>query len=262
MKNLLLQQEMGNNPGILKKIQLTTKVLKNWPLVLFDKSGLKKSIRYITRSGIQFFARGQSTDVNTAVAVFSGLEYPAEFLKVKPGDTVLDLGANIGAFPLYLNSLYPKIEFHGYAIEPDRSNFEILKKNLDLNGVKFDTYNIAISSQNGTANLTHGTKANAVALTDEPTGLRVTTKKLSTFCQEKDIDRIGLMKIDVEGAEYDIFITDMEFIRERVDSIILEYHNLTAEKNKTVFLKILENSFKIRELSSNGRVGILFCEKL
>ena len=49
----------------------------------------------------------------------------------KPGDTILDCGANIGIFSLYLTTLEPNLHIH--CVEPSQSTFKQLKLNVEAN---------------------------------------------------------------------------------------------------------------------------------
>jgi FkbM family methyltransferase len=51
----------------------------------------------------------------------------------REGDTVIDVGAHVGAISLYLAKKYPFITV--YALEPEPSHFECLQRNIELNGV-------------------------------------------------------------------------------------------------------------------------------
>jgi len=51
----------------------------------------------------------------------------------REGDTVVDVGAHVGAVSIYLAKKYPFIKV--YAVEPDPLNYRFLKRNIELNGV-------------------------------------------------------------------------------------------------------------------------------
>jgi len=55
--------------------------------------------------------------------------------EIQPGDTVLDIGANIGYFTLLFAQLVGA-QGRVYAFEPDPTNFHILRRNIERNGLK------------------------------------------------------------------------------------------------------------------------------
>ena len=70
-------------------------------------------------------------------------------LKIRPGDTVLDFGANIGDFTLKASSML-RGKGRLIAIEPSHENVEILKANLEHNNIKnVEVYECAISDSDG-----------------------------------------------------------------------------------------------------------------
>jgi hypothetical protein len=75
--------------------------------------------------------------------IFSKDQYCAqEFLK--PESIVLDCGANIGIFSLWVHQLSPKSQI--YSFEPTKSTFEILKKNIKENNLEkfIHSFNMAL----------------------------------------------------------------------------------------------------------------------
>jgi len=67
---------------------------------------------------------------------------------LKEGDVALDAGANIGYYVLIESQLVGPNE-KVYAVEPVRGNFELLKKNVQLNNVKnVDTFQVAFGEHN------------------------------------------------------------------------------------------------------------------
>jgi len=59
--------------------------------------------------------------------------YLSQTAAFRAGDTVVDVGAHVGVFSLYLAKKYPFIRV--YAIEPDPTNYACLRRNIELNGV-------------------------------------------------------------------------------------------------------------------------------
>lgn len=157
---------------------------------------------------------------------------------------ILDVGANIGAFSLYIcGALFescPKI----YAIEPEKMNFALLEINSKLNGFQdsIQCFNVAISDYNGEGFL--DTHADFDAYThmkylNHSSDQAVKTKTIERFCSEQKVDMVDLMKMDVEGSEFVIFRKNIEFIARRVKSILIEVHYLDDYEDNIVAFKKL-----------------------
>ncbi len=137
----------------------------------------------------------------------NGIFEPQEIELVKQhvslGDTVVDIGANIGYYTLIFARLVGE---HGkvFAFEPDPTNFALLKKNVEINGYS----NVvlvpkAVSNENKTAKLflcehNQGMHRvyNSVFCNDS---IEIEFLKLDDYFQD---EKISFIKIDIEGAEY------------------------------------------------------------
>ncbi|HEY1404657.1 MAG TPA: FkbM family methyltransferase [Pyrinomonadaceae bacterium] len=124
---------------------------------------------------------------------------------VKPGDTVLDIGANIGYYTLILARLVGE---HGkvYAFEPDPTNYELLRRNIELNGYK----NVvpvmkATSNKNGTLRLYLCQDNKAMHRVYESQYcdgfIEIEAVRLDDYFAGRE-ENIDFIKIDIEGAEY------------------------------------------------------------
>ena len=124
---------------------------------------------------------------------------------VKPGMTVIDIGANIGYFTLLAAKLVGK-EGKVYAFEPESKNYELLIKNININ--KFDNVvpiQKAITAKSGKTELfINRMEPGAHSIFKENgrclPSIIVETVSLDEFCENKHI-LPDLIKIDVEGAE-------------------------------------------------------------
>ena len=139
-----------SNLSAFQKLSSTVSTVSNWPAVVADKLGLQKEIVYHFNLGYKLICRNRSTDINEAVVVASGIEYPPQYLKLRDGDVVLDLGANIGSFVVYVHKLNEGVNYRGFAAEPFTENFELLKRNLTLNKISnWQASQVAISNKDG-----------------------------------------------------------------------------------------------------------------
>ena len=126
---------------------------------------------------------------------------------LRPGDVFIDVGANVGLFTLKGARLVGS-RGRVLALEPSATAYAELKDNLALN--LFATVTpimAAASNEDGTAQLNHvdlGGDPQAFSLVNAANangGERVKTIRLDTLATERNLSRIDLIKIDVEGAE-------------------------------------------------------------
>lgn len=210
-----------------QKIFKSVKTLKDWYKIPLDKLGIFSTITYTSRSGIEATCRTKSTDVNEIIVCLSGHEYPKKYLKVQNDAVIFDLGANIGGFGLYFDSVNKNVRYKGYAFEPFSGNMNLLKHNYELNHItKFKTYEAAISDINGTVKFNDNVSYDAMHISGNNKGINVESHTLSTFCKQNKISIIDLLKMDIEGGEYAILKHDITFIKKYVRTIIMEYHEL------------------------------------
>lgn len=133
---------------------------------------------------------------------------------IKPGDTVIDVGANLGYYTLLAANLTGP-EGHVLGIEPNPHVHDLLQKTIRVNGYSPYTRadNIAISSSPS------GTKLPFFVPKDEPKNGRIIGEKenvdylrkrgsvFEVACGELDVEqfsKVDFIKIDVEGAELQV----------------------------------------------------------
>ncbi|MFY9265800.1 MAG: FkbM family methyltransferase [Solirubrobacterales bacterium] len=134
--------------------------------------------------------------------------------------TILDLGAHIGLASIYMTTRFPNARI--IAIEADPQLIPRLKANV--HGLPVEVIHAAVSRRGGKRNFYRGdeTWSNSI----EPTrhGQQVVEVPAITVDQILDrcgVDRVDLMKIDVEGAEWEVFAGG---VPSRVDAVIGEVH--------------------------------------
>ncbi len=75
-------------------------------------------------------------------------------VNIKNGDTIIDVGANIGVFGVRLSDTYPNINIH--AFEPIPEIYKVLEKNAQIsNNKNFKTYMVGVSNENKELNFTY-----------------------------------------------------------------------------------------------------------
>jgi FkbM family methyltransferase len=163
-------------------------------------------------------------------------DYGLREIEFRPGDVVVDVGANIGIVALYLARKYPVI--HIIAIEPVPTTYRHLQENIGLNGVRnITTLNCAVTRDGRDLRMIvhpghSGGSTGHLKDIEQPGhyNLTVRSRTLDSIFAQYVPDRCTLLKLDCEGAEYEI-LTGTRCLH-RVDHLSMELHHnrfLTAQ---------------------------------
>jgi FkbM family methyltransferase len=133
-------------------------------------------------------------------------EYEAFRADIRPGDTILDIGANIGAYTV-LFAHWTGASGRVVAFEPAPEPRRALQQMLEANAVagRVTVMEEAVTAGTGTApfHANGSDGANRVLTADRPGSISVGTTTVDAFCQRMHVSP-AFMKIDVEGAELDV----------------------------------------------------------
>jgi FkbM family methyltransferase len=120
-----------------------------------------------------------------------------------PGSVFFDVGANFGYYSLTLaKALQKRCQVH--AFEPTPTTYERLRRHIERNGMSdvIHAHQLALSDVSGTATLIQRSdNSGASRLGDDADGISVSVDTLDSFCNRWGVDRIDVVKIDVEGYE-------------------------------------------------------------
>jgi FkbM family methyltransferase len=139
--------------------------------------------------------------------------------------TIVDIGAGLGDFAVHAALACPDAVVLAY--EPSPESFGLLEENLRLNGCR----NVvarpwAVVGGPGPCHLDVGRGAavqHALAVRSATT-IEVPAMTLEALFREHQVARCDFLKIDVEGAEFEILMNAPEETLMKVDRLALEYH--------------------------------------
>ncbi|MFH1533562.1 MAG: FkbM family methyltransferase [Nitrospirota bacterium] len=159
-----------------------------------------------------------------------------EAIITKATNQIIDIGGHTGMFAIYARTLNPNVPITTY--EPGNENFKTLKENLKQNHIKnIQAKNLAISSKQGQATLYLSEDSHNHSLTKKSDKTQITqTTTLAHIIKAKT----DLVKIDAEGAEFEIIeSTPLETLK-LIKTIYIEYHrsdstSLTQKLQKAGF---------------------------
>jgi FkbM family methyltransferase len=155
-------------------------------------------------------------------------------MKMVP-DVIIDCGANIGLSAVWYANTYPDARI--IAIEPDSKNFSFLKKNtlaypnvICLNKAVWPYETSMSIVDKGTGNWSLQTIESTTESVNE-----VDAVSISDVMDQFKIDFIDILKIDIEGAEKELFSKNYESWLSKTGVIAIELHDNIDENISKVF---------------------------
>lgn len=183
------------------------------------------------------FYDSETSDIakNIIPEIVSQDQYGVKSMECKNDDIIIDIGANVGVFSIYMAKKFPNIRI--YSFEPSRFCFDCLVRNIILNGVDKIVVPInkaVYSKSNEIVNLEHAntyvcSKIENILSLREPQELfkkkeTVETISFDDILEKYDISKCRMVKMDCEGSEYEIIYNSKKFIKEYIDSVAIEIH--------------------------------------
>ena len=249
----------GSNAQRLKNVKLTIQYGEDLIEVPFQLEGQN---RYLVINSEQIKLSHSGDDLFPIVCeIFYDKVYERDFVKVSIDDIIVDIGANYGVFSLYSQMFKPK---KVYSVEPIKSTFENMKKNLSKYGVF--CINKAISNENGFGKfaLTNVNGNNFLLknidgyhpseMIDEEI---VETITIDQLISDYEIPYIDFLKVDCEGGELDLFQTiNKNYLKNNIKKIALEYHSMSIRDVVTEILT--SNGFIIEDVLGSDEIGLIY----
>lgn len=183
----------------------------------------KKTIHFVMRRG------NEGDYLMGGEMVRGGYEMP----DFEP-DIIIDGGANIGMFFIQAASQFPDAKIVCY--EPDAGNCQMLRKNIALNKLDGETHELGLWSKDTTLYY-HSQSAETGFIDENPPGV-------SIRCTLPEIKANCWLKLDVEGAEYEIL--PALFAASRYPRwISMEVHYFNTQGDKIMDL-LRENNYVVK----------------
>ena len=152
-------------------------------------------------------------------------EFPLAHEAVK---TVLDIGANVGVTALYFSQIFPNARI--YAFEPAPDNFAVLAKNV-ANCGRIRAFNFALGAADATLELyasdnpiNFGGYSLHAAGSDTAKKISIPVKSVASVLKDLAIGNLDVIKIDTEGAEWDILTAFPDDVLRTASYITGELH--------------------------------------
>lgn len=204
--------------------------------ILFRKSVFERKDRIIhCRHGLKLHILNTHDSVGRDL-FFDGIYEPDTIKSIEEnlsdGDVFVDAGANIGAISL---PIAKRNNVQVFSFEPAPDIYQVLEKNKSLNGLKnIATIPAGLSDSIGETDFYESDRVHGwsgLVKIDSFRHCKVKTTTLDAFAKENNIQKIAVLKADVQGWEYFVFKGAGQLLTEkRIDTIIFEFE-WWAEKN-------------------------------
>jgi FkbM family methyltransferase len=236
----------------LRLIPRTYADVRNPGMLLKDYLGLvAQDYQVELRDGTRLQLRHGTADKGVVKEIFLLDHYRFALDRLQPGGVVVDVGAQIGVFSVYIARRGPhRLTVHSF--EPMSANHRMLQRNLELNQLNHATaHNAAVTAEPGKFKL---------YLSADNTGMHslygggpnfeeVEGRAFNTLYESLGIKHCDVLKLDCEGAEHDILMTATDDVLNRTGAIVMEYHD---EAKLPAILARLQRAGFTTSLPRNG----------
>ncbi len=242
----------------LKKYINLARNVQNWPNYFYAKHLDAKQNPVVFRAQNDVVIEVPKGPI-TAIfkEIFMEDLYDISFLKthLKRDPVIVDVGANVGFFSLFMASQMPSAEI--YAYEPLPSNFKHLQRHFQLNGSKaLVCRNQAVAGEKGSLELYYNPNETFTPLASLHTDfdytntcrVEVEAVSLPDIFSGFRLEQVDLLKLDCEGAEYQILYQCPDHLLSRVKLIAMETHNGAKVNENTAALcaYLKEKGFELK----------------
>jgi FkbM family methyltransferase len=249
----------------LRSIFVILAGFSNWPVIFglalgSSKNSLKEV--HLKKSGYRFRVRNLM-DAWIIKETCLDRDYERVAVPVQDGWNIIDIGAGLGDYTVLAARENP----HGrvYAYEPFQESLKLLEDNLKLNQIQnVQVFSEAVSDQAGKLRL--GLIGEAVQHSTSLTEGGFTAHEVPAISLSQALDRLtgatcDLLKIDCEGAEYEILMKADPACWSRIRQIVLEYHDGVTRYNHQDLMRFFtEKGYRVREFSNpvHREIGFLY----
>lgn len=163
--------------------------------------------------------------------------------------TILDIGANCGLFSLLATQRFPEAMIHAY--EPNPRIYPFAARNFERTSIQ--SFQVGIGSEAGRAELLDSQESTLAQTVLSPLGT-IEIRSLEEAIARLSDEGIDLLKMDCEGAEWEIFKNPTPF--KKIKRIRMEYHLLNGKTVEDFTQIVMGLGYKIERLIKNQGFGL------
>jgi FkbM family methyltransferase len=252
----------------LASIPTLLRGVRNWPGILAALLGPRRRAPFVVRlRDGRLFKVTTALDVWIVKEVCLDRDYEHGGVTVQPGWTVVDIGAGLGAFCISVARAQPGCRV--YAFEPFAESFALLQENVRLNGLRNLTLfpcAVGAHSEGAVLHAVRGAPARSSTVgiggARPDTLSRVPSTTLGEIFRDLAIQRCDFLKLDCEGAEYEILLSADAGTIERIGHVALEYHDGVTRFSGADLVEFFgHRGFAVRTVANRAypdRLGLLY----
>lgn len=231
---------------------------RNWHLFYAERYGLlRHEFEIVHRSGLKLRLRPNTDDLKIVKSNFVTKHYFRDFVAITKDAIVIDAGAHIGSFSI----IAAQKAYRVLAFEPEPGNYQMLKKNMELNHIKnMSIFEMAVSGSSGNQEICiyedGSTGSHSLCKTDGSFVKRrkVQTISIGDIIEKEKLDRIDFLKLDCEGAEHSILGNMTGETAAKIMHIAMETHGVQPEPAIDIPARLEELGFEVRMEQNGGYV--------
>lgn len=230
---------------------------RNWKSILSDIQSGREPLELVLRNGIQIRSHELNPIRGIVYEVFFSrtLRYANDMVPLEKNDLVVDIGANVGVFTLYVASITRNRVF---SFEPFPENYRFLQTNIQANGFEnVVPQAAAVTDEKGTKELfvsKQGGWHSTAAKSDQ--SLSVATTTLSDIFTDNKIEVIDFLKIDCEGEEGAILLSTPKDLFPRIRKISMEFHDRYSQLSHSEIIAFLNNLGYKTRMAWDGKAHV------
>lgn len=209
-------------------------------------------------------------------AQYEKMSYDLWIRLSKKSSVILDIGANTGIYSLIAKTVNPQASVYGFEPLPDV--YKLFKSNVDLNKSDIHCLELAASNQDGTASIytnpaekLYTSTLNSGNTVSNSIETVIKTSTLKSWIEANKIDKIDLMKVDVESFEPEVMEGMGEYLKTMRPSMLMEILSDEVGKRVETYLEgcdylyfNLDEETKptlVPHLRAEGYLNHLICSK-
>ncbi len=201
--------------------------------------------------------RANTSDIPVFNEVFLQGGYNIEYNKNPK--VVIDGGANIGLFSIKLKNDFPDAQI--ICVEPDPDNFQTLKKNLSsYPNTFFENSGIWNKSTKLKVYDKHNMGKWAMIVEEDLENGNIDAVSIGSLFEKYDIQKLDILKLDVEGSEKQIFSDNYQEWLPKVKMILIELHDGMELGCSKSFFTAINNAFEKYSFNHLGENIIIINE--
>ena len=188
-------------------------------------STIEKNLNFVNLPGVKYPFAYRNADQPIIKWIFQDEEYRLPIKNFQP-KLILDCGGNIGCAAVYFANQYPMAQI--YSIEPEKNNFRLLQYNTVL----YDNIHVMRSALWDKETFIrvedkgHGVAGYMTFETTEKDSQSFRTVTVAKLLKDSGFDKIDFLKVDIEGAEKEVFgAADVDEWLSKVSVIAIELHD-------------------------------------